>query len=136
VDFDGGVAQGEGVVLHRVTQALAKLVIAEFIDMPAVLADGECLEAAPIASGAGTRNVGVQGFQAMDQAVRGQPVQCPIDLRGRAESFLTQPVEQRIRTERPVGLLKRDKDSLLVDSQLHGNPLMRVLDIRDARDRY
>ncbi|MPM76335.1 hypothetical protein SDC9_123333 [bioreactor metagenome] len=134
--FDRGVAQGKGIPLHPVAQAMAQVVVDELIDMPTVIADGKCLEAVLTVRGVAARDIGVQRLQAMHQALLPQALQRSVHLRGRTETLIAQTIEQRIGAEWAGSLLQSRKDSLLVGGQLHGGLLSIRFRLNNARICY
>ena len=91
--------------------------------MSAVVANGETREAVPAFPGFGARDVGIQGFQAVNQPVLDQPIERPVDLYRCGNPRLAKTVEQCIGTKRPLRLLQRCEHELLVGRQLHWNSL-------------
>ncbi len=91
VKLDGGLAQGECVLAHPVPQAAADFRVDEFVDLPAFVADREGEQAGPAGGRLPAGQVGVQRFEPVHQAMRGEPLQRPVDLGRRAETLLAQP---------------------------------------------
>lgn len=119
VQFDGRTAQREGFALCPTANGAPQITTRKLVNMAALIADGEGPEAVLAVHCVIAWHVRIQGRKTVYQPIVGQTLQSPIDLHGRTETVLPQPIKKRICAERLAGLPKGRKDSLLVGGELH-----------------
>ena len=101
-------------------QPLLHDIVGEFVHLSTVLADRKGDQTVLVIMRMRAGHEGVDALQPVHEPGFDKPVECPVDLQGRANAVVAQPFEQSISAERFLFGQKGIQNQLLVLRQIYG----------------